>query len=128
MVIEGRDYLFYRHAQHAGGIVALIATRRNLFIIPHTQALAIDVGRDTTDVPVLLSLLLADLDLSVDRLESILRANLTPDHVIALDEQTILARPRFFRRRVRIQRGTRRTVLSLGSRRNHARFDQYFAA
>jgi hypothetical protein len=128
MVIEGRDYLFYRHARHADTVVALIATRRTLFIIPHEQSLAIDVGREGAEVPVVLSLLLANMDLTVEKLETLLRANLVPEHVIALDEQTILAKARFFRRRIRIQRANRRTVLSLGSKRNHARFDQYFAA
>jgi hypothetical protein len=135
MVHEGRDYLFYRYARHAGAIVALVATRRHLFIIPHSMKLELDLRElkartlENPDVPALLSLLLVDPDLTLDALEATLRSQLAPEHVISLDETTIRRPLRFFRR-VRIHRdGQRRPyVLSLGSRRNHARFDQYFRA
>jgi hypothetical protein len=135
MLSEGRDYLFYRHARHAGAVVALIATRRFLFIIPHSEELGIDMSKltlrtlENPDVPAQLAVMLMNLELTLDALESSLLEKLAPEHVIALDESTTLkVQARFFRR-VRIQRPGRPSArLSLGSRRNHARFSQYYAA
>ncbi|MEO8702699.1 MAG: hypothetical protein ABI867_21825 [Kofleriaceae bacterium] len=148
MLIEGADYLFFRKAYHSGGVitgarnaeVAVIATRRYLFLLPVQEA-SIGFGtviatrrwfQSDTQLTVSESLAryLALPDLDVADLERELLAFLPRgEYVVELDHLASLTVWSRFLRQVRFKQRSRRAtqVLALRGKDNHARFQRFYA-
>jgi len=116
---EGSDYLFFRSAFHSGAEhaeVAVVATRRFLFLVPIRDVEV--VGR-----------YLATPELPVEAAESDLRRRVGPDNAIELDELATLTVWSRFLRQVRFKRDHETTqVLALRGKANHERFMSFYAA
>jgi hypothetical protein len=139
MLTEGVDYLFFRSAYHSGGAitglknseVAVIATRRFLFLVPIREtAMGIATIKVTTygNITEHLAQLLASPDLTLDTLETELRAIVGAENAIALDGLASLTVWSRFLRQVRFkQTGKRTQVLALRGKANHVRFQKFYA-
>jgi hypothetical protein len=149
MLIEGTDYLFFRKAYHSGGAVtglknsevAVIATRRYMFLVPITETslglFAVKATRHwfqsetgTQDVGQALARFLAGPELTVEQLEAELLSFLPEgEYVVALDALASLTVWSRFLRQVRFKQRDRRAtqVLALRGKDNHARFERFYA-
>jgi hypothetical protein len=129
MLIEGVDYLFFRSAYYSGGPVAgldagevaVVATRRRLFLAPH--------GDNGTTLTTTLARLLATDGLSLVTLEAKLTTMVGSEQVVELDQLASLTVWSRFFRQVRFKRRDRRAtqVLALRGKDNHARFERFYA-
>ena len=144
MLIEGTDYLLYKHAYHTGGVVtgltnsevSVVATRRFLFIIPQREVslglLSIKIKtyfphNDKLAIQAAVESLVTRPDMTLDALEASLQELLSPDHVIPLDTLTKLSVWMLFRQvRFKKERGSTQ-VLALKGRANHERFKAFYA-
>jgi len=150
MLIEGSDYLFFRKAYHSGGAitgvknseVAIVATRRYLFLLPITETSYWGIGLTATrhwfhgddgqklDVGEAIARFLAMPDLTVEALEAELLGFLPKgEYVVALDALASLTVWSRFMRQVRFKQRDRRStqVLALRGKDNHARFERFYA-
>jgi hypothetical protein len=149
MLIEGTDYLLFRKAFHSGGAVtglknaevAVVATRRYLFLVPIRETslglFGVTATRHwfegetgTLDVGAALARLLASPELTIDALETELMSFLPPgENVVVLDELQSLTVWSRFLRQVRFKQRDRRAtqVLALRGKDNHQRFQRFYA-
>lgn len=151
MLIEGTDYLLFRNAFHSGGAVtglknaevAVVATRRYLFLVPIRETSLGLFGVTATrrwfegetgklEVGAALARLLASPDLTIEALETELMGFLPPppgENVVVLDELQSLTVWSRFLRQVRFKRRDRRAtqVLALRGKDNHQRFQRFYA-
>ena len=139
MLVEGTDYLYYRSAYHSGGPVpgmtnaevAVIATRRYLFLIPvHEPAMRRAWFVEGLSISESLARYLAYPPLTIDALEAELLALLPyGEYALPLDELTRLSVWSKFLRQVRFKHRTRPTtqVLALRGKANHERFKDFYA-
>jgi hypothetical protein len=149
MLTEGVDYLYFPHAYHSGGVVtgltnsevAVIATRRYLFLVPEREV-SLGLGwiktrkhwfHDATDdltVQGALERYLSSSELTIDQLETALRDLVGPGEYVVplagLAKLTVWSR---FLRQVRFRQHNRRAtqVLALRGKANHERFRDFYA-
>jgi hypothetical protein len=149
MLTEGVDYLFFRKAYHSGGAVtglkssevAVVATRRYLFLLPVTETSFWGVGVTATrhwfeqgdaklDIAEGMARYLASPALTVEALEAELLSYLPAgEYVVALDALASLTVWSRFMRQVRFKQKSRRAtqVLALRGKDNHTRFERFYA-